>query len=83
MPLMALLASLTTKLKGDEDDEPVREHLQLEHTESSAKINVVVLMDEETCRSCIGEQEFRQLGIPRSKLRKGGGTTFTSRGMKM
>ena len=83
MPVMALLANLTTEAKREEDDKPVREHLQLEETESSAKINVVVLMDKETRRSCIGEQEFRQLGIPRSKLRKGGGTMFIPRGTKM
>ena len=38
MPVMALLANLTTKAKQEEDDKPVREHLQLEHTESSARI---------------------------------------------
>ena len=60
MPVMALLVNITTKVKKEEDNKPVREHLQLEHTESSARINVVVLMDKETRRSCIGEQEFRQ-----------------------
>ena len=78
MPVMALLANLITK-KKEEDDKPVRERLKLEDTESSARINVVVLMDEGTRRSCI-EKEFRQLGILRSKLRKDIGLMLTSKG---
>ena len=68
MLVMALLAK-----------KPIREHLQLEHTESSTKISVVIHMDKETCRSCIGEQEFRQLGIPKSKLRKSKGATYSGK----
>ena len=75
---MALLANITTEAKK-EKSEPVKEHLQLEHTESSTKIYVVICMEKETCRSCIGEWEFKQLGIPRSKLRKSKGAVYSEK----
>ena len=76
---MALLANLTTEEKEEKNSEPIKEHLQLEHTESSTKISVVIHMEKETCRSCIGEQEFKQLGIPRSKLRKSKGAVYSEK----
>ena len=75
---MALLANVTTEAKK-EKSEPIKEHLQLEHTESSTKIYVVVHMEKETHRSCISEWEFKQLGIPRSKLRKNRGTAYSGK----
>ena len=45
MPMMALLANLTAKPKSKEDKEPIRKWLQLEHTDSSARINPMILMD--------------------------------------
>ena len=40
---------------------------------------VVVCMEKETHRSCISEQEFKQLGIPRSKLRKNKGAVYSEK----
>ena len=78
IPVMALLANITTEVKK-EKSEPIKEHLQLEHMESSTRIYAVVHMEKETCRSCIGEREFKQLGIPRSKLRKNRGTAYSGK----
>ena len=67
------------KVKEEKNNEPIKEHLQLEHTESSTKISLVICVEKETHRSCIGEQEFKQLGIPKSKLRKSKGATYSGK----
>ena len=54
--------------------------MQLEHRNSSVRINLVILMDTVIQASCIRESVFNQLGIPRSSLKKEKETIITPKG---